>query len=575
MSESSPEAAESHRPTEAQRKAQAAQLQKLFDYLDALLTTYVQQRVEEYHFMPGQSLKVGRGGKLQEIPQVKLAGPMVDTFVHRLISLNNFKRFEDVEESDIRMSLGGRLNYDITLASPRGKVARSFTGQLVETPGGFGFILKLDPLFTLGFGQVIDIAQYSDAQLEEWFDTFAQRLAEKENPNPKDVIFSPNKLNPYVTVTGGLKPIEDVYTQPGMAERVARAIIKVANNPLVNDLVEGHGGRLQGLDLDLAYKTRAGRRFRVNIADSFDNASDHAPLITMRILPPAPWTIDKLPLPQVVLDTALNTRMGLVLICGTTGSGKSTTMCVLIDYLLKRKSINFLTIENPIETMFPAAQYPKSIISQRELGKHTENLHRGLESAVRQTLTMAMVGEIRNARDAAMALELAQSGHLIFATIHSGSVGESVRRLVDMFPADQEKKIREQLAAQYKLGMAQILVKGIKGQTELVLEVMKTNQEMKQFMMNQQEDDRLYSMRELIEMYTETGCLSLDQSLVQLFKDQKISEDTVMYNSPDPDALVYRQGKLGIKLSERWDATGAMIAEDMEEEMKMAMTYVK
>lgn len=556
--------------------APAIRPEKLFEYFESLLNGYLSQNIDYFLFEPGMPLKVGRQGQQQVLERVMLPLVAVDAFVRRVLSVHLAKPYEELDETDLRISMGQKLQYDVVLSLPQGLVARSLKGKLIPHPKGVALELELEPLFTLGYEELTDPTHFDDAELEAWLDEFATRLTQKKNPTPKDVVLSPNKENPYVTVTGGLKPIEDVSLSGGgrSTQRIAWTLIRLANNPLVNDRIKKNQGILQGLDLDLAYKTRAGRRFRVNIADSFDMESDHGPLITMRILPEKPWTTAELPLPKVVLDTVMNTRMGLVLIAGTTGSGKSTTMCVLIDYLLKSKSVNFLTIENPIETMFPARLYPRSIISQRELGKHTSNLHRGLESAVRQTLNMAMVGEIRNAEDASMALELAQSGHLIFATVHAGSVGESVRRIVDMYPADQEKKIREMLAAQYRLGMAQILVKGTQGQTELVLEVMKTNQEIKLLLLDQQDKDRQLTMRELLEWYApHTGTRSLDMALVELFRAGKISEDTMMFNSPDPDALVHRQSKLGIKLSSRWDATGAMIAQDTAEKLSMAVTH--
>lgn len=576
MSQPAAATAVSGQPAKAAGPANPVRPEKLFEYFDTLLTSYLAQCVDAFRFEPDSALRIGREGRLQSLDRVMLPGMAVDAFARRVLSVNIVKAYEEIKDADLRMAMGSKMVYEVVLNTPRGPVARSFKVLLLDTPRGTGLDMTLEPLFTVGYGAEVDPAGLDENGLEAWMDDFATRLTQAKNPTPKDVIFSPNKPNPVVTVTGGLKPVEDVYFGEGgrTITRIAWTLIRLANNPLVNDKIKKNQGMLTGLDLDLAFRTRGGRRFRVNIADSYDNELDHGPLITMRILPEKPWTLAELPVPKVVLDTATNTRMGLILIAGTTGSGKSTTMGVIIDYLLKNKSINFLTIENPIETMFPARLYPRSIISQRELGKHTTNLHKGLESAVRQTLNMAMVGEIRNAEDASMALELAQSGHLIFATVHAGSVGESVRRIVDMYPADQEGKIREMLAAQYKLGLAQILVKGVNGQTELVLEVMKTNTEIKLLMLGQQEKERQLTMRELLEWYApHTGTCSLDQALVELFKSGKISEDTLMFNSPDPDALIHRQSRLGIKLSSRWDATGAMIAEDTAERLTMAISH--
>ncbi len=558
--------------TESNNEA-SKRIKEVTRYLDTLLKHWLPHGVDYFRFEPNRALEIRHEGRLQSIEKIQLTIDLVDIFIRHVIAHNVLKPIEEIEEHDIRTSTGVRLNYEIVISLEQGHVRHPMEAALFETPGGLGLELTRETPFTLSYPSPVRPSALEDDELERWMDDFATRLINKEEPKPRDVIFNPNKRHPYVTLTGGVKPVDDVLIEAGLTRRIAHLLIRKANNPRVNNALEKNGGVLEGMDIDLAYRTHEGRRFRVNIADSFDLVHDHAPLITMRILPPKPWTTDDLPLPHVILDTVMKTRMGLVLISGTTGSGKSTTMGVIIDYLLRRKSINLLTIENPIETMFPAHEYPRSLITQRELGKHTLALSRGLESAVRQTLNMAMVGEIRNADDAIMALELAQSGHLIFATVHAGTTGESVRRIVDMFPASQEKKIREMLASQYKLGLAQILVKGTQGQTELVMEIMKTNPEIKLFILNQQEPDRLFSMRELLELYSSTQhTQSMDQALVSLYKNGRISEDVMMYNSPDPSALVYRQTKLGIRLSARWDATGAQIVEDTSGTLTLAPT---
>lgn len=177
-----------------------------------------------------------------------------------------------------------------------------------------------------------------------------------------------------------------------------------------------------------------------------------------------------------------------------------------------------------------------------------------------------MVGEVRNAHDAMMAIELAQSGHLIFATLHAGSTGESIERIVEMFPSDQSRKIRDLLAAQYKMGIAQTLVKGTQGQTELVIEIFKTNADIKAYITQTQDKERNWSMREIIEMYSATtGSSSYDQSLAKLFNQGKINEDIMMFNTPNQDALIYRQEKLGLKLSAKWDPVGNKLGKAMDD----------
>jgi len=345
-------------------------------------------------------------------------------------------------------------------------------------------------------------------------------------------------------------------------------MLAASKNPEAQLAFERQG--VPSFESDIAYRTGSGRRYRVNLADCFDGLSEHGLHVTMRVLAEEPLTVDQLGLPKVVVDTVASLRMGLVLINGVTGSGKSTTMAALLDYLLKTKSINLLTIENPIEVVFPAQRYPNSVVLQREVGMHTVNAQTAMRSAVRQTLNVAMVGEIRNASDMSLAFDLAISGHLILATLHANTIAESVTRIVEMYPPSDEKKVREVLATQYKLGLAQILVTGKPKPVELVLEIMRMNAEVQALILGHQDQDRQLSMRELLEAYSEVqGSKSLDQALVELYNQERIDEDTLMFNSPDPDGLVLRQNKLGLSLSKRWDPTGALVEAALDRTFKL------
>lgn len=544
------------------------QIDEWIDHFDKILTLHVSKGIEELAFRANQKLKICRGGHWLENPQVQIAPEFIDVIVKRLIAINQDRAIDTIDQRDILQVLGGVLDYDVLLPGENDVIeSKTFKVSILSAENNeIQLDFKLEPDIVLGFAQTVNPATFSDEQMINWLDDFGTRIMALSSPKPKDLIFHPNKRNPYITVTGGLRTIKDILISPQgkPTEKIARALIKMAQSPAVDAQIAKNDGLLDTLDLDLSYRTRAGRRFRVNIADTFDWEAEHSPLITMRLLPEKPFTMEELNIPPAVRNMVFNLKMGLILICGTTGSGKSTTMCSVIDFLLKNKSINFLTIENPIETIFPSHQYPKSVISQRDVGKHSRSQPIAMESAVRQSLNMAMVGEIRNGHDALMALELAQSGHLIFATIHAGSVGESVRRIIDMFPPDQEKKMREMLATQYKMGLSQILVKGVRGQTEMVLEIMKTNSDIKALITNTQEPERVWSMREILELNHEHhGTLSLDQCLVRLFKQGRINEDILMFNSPDPDALLYRQNKLDVKLSSKWDPSGAELDETM------------
>lgn len=525
---------------------------------EKMFVSCVLQGVTEFHLKTGEFLKIKMKDSVVENNKVKMNDQLMEVILKKIISDNQNKSIESVEKKDFLAVSGGNLEYDIFLETPAGQKLRTlkctpFIGDNEE----ISIILTLEPEITIGYPETFDVIQIdTEEKLESWFDDFTTRIMAMTNPRPKDILLHPNKLNPHLIVTGGLRPVTDVLFTPGFTNRIAAMLVGQSKNPAVISTLQKNNNCFDNMDLDIAYKTRAGRRFRVNIADIFDAESEHGCLITMRLLPEKPFTVEDLKLPKTITDAIFNLKMGLVIISGTTGSGKSTTMGALIDFLLKGKSLNLLTIENPIETIFPSTQYPKSSISQREVGKHAISQPAAMQSAVRQTLNVAMVGEIRNDHDAMMALELAQSGHLIFATLHAGTTGESIDRIVEMFPSEHSKKMRELLATHYKMGIAQTLLKGVQGQTELAIEIFKTNTDFKALITQTQKEERQFSMREIIEMYSATGCMSYDQCLVGLFNEGKINEDIMMFNSPDQDALIYRQGKLGVKLSAKWDPVG-------------------
>ena len=534
---------------------------EIIGYFNKMLVAHVLKGVTEFQMNSGENLKVKVNDALAENNKVQITDEVLETILKKIIADNQNKSIEKVEKADFILVSGGNLEYDIYIDSSGGQKLRTLKCMPIITDSEqIQLKIVLEPEITIGYPEVLEVAKLgTEEELHSWFDDFTTKVLAMTNPKPKDIILQPNKMNPFLAVTGGMRPIADVLLTTGFTNRVAKLLVRLSNNPAVSKMLSDNNGIFDNLDIDIAYKTKAGRRFRVNIADVFDAEEEHGCLITMRLLPEKPFTTEELKVPQIIIDTVFNLKMGLILISGTTGSGKSTTMGALIDYLLKGKSVNLLTIENPIETLFPSMQYPKSTVSQREVGKHSISQSKAMESAVRQTLNIAMVGEIRNAHDAMMAIELAQSGHLIFATLHAGTTGESVDRIVEMFPSEQSKKVRELLSTHYKLGIAQTLIKGVQGQTELALEIFITNADFKALINKNQKEDRQWSMREIIEMYSVTGCMSYDQCLVKLFNEGKINEDIMMFNSPDKDALIYRQGKLGVRLSDKWDPVGSKL----------------
>ncbi|MFH1727547.1 MAG: ATPase, T2SS/T4P/T4SS family [Pseudomonadota bacterium] len=302
----------------------------------------------------------------------------------------------------------------------------------------------------------------SDEELMSWFDSFCTKVLNNGTFKVKDIVLSPSKANPFVSTTSGIfAPIECVTFnhQTKIIDKIGAMMIKMSQNADLIEIFNNNKGRFDTLDVDTSYKTKTGARFRVNIADAIGDGIEHGTLIVMKALPERPWAFEDLVLPALVQNVISNLKSGLILICGPSGCGKSTTLCSILDYLLRKKSVNLMTIESPIETIFPANEYKKSVVSQREIGKHSLTKRNALDSLSRQSLNVTMLGDIRSLDDAKAALDLAQSGSLVLANVQCSSLSESIDKILDLFPADQEKKIRETLSVQYKLGVCQNLIK--------------------------------------------------------------------------------------------------------------------
>ena len=205
----------------------------------------------------------------------------------------------------------------------------------------------------------------------------------------------------------------------------------------------------QNWELDFSYGIEGLSRFRVNFYKDKGNYAAAFRTITS-IVP----SFDKLGLPEVVRKTADKPR-GLILVTGPTGSGKSTTLAAMIDYINSNRAEHILTIEDPIEFVHTSKQ---SIIHQRELGMDTRSFANALKSALREDPDIILVGEMRDHETIALALTAAETGHLVFGTLHTSSAAQTIDRIIDVFPEGQQQQIRVQLSSSLAAVFAQTLI---------------------------------------------------------------------------------------------------------------------
>ncbi|WP_026906460.1 type IV pilus twitching motility protein PilT [Paucisalibacillus globulus] len=191
-------------------------------------------------------------------------------------------------------------------------------------------------------------------------------------------------------------------------------------------------------EIDSSYSLENVSRFRINIFHQLGNIS-----IVARVIPKDIPSMEQLQMPKILQQLAIKTH-GLILVTGPTGSGKSTTLASMIDYVNRYKAKHIITLEDPIEFVH---NHQKSIINQREVGKDTESFANGLRAALRQDPDIILVGEMRDHTTISTALTAAETGHLVLATLHTNSATQTINRIIDVFPPHQQSQIRIQLAS--------------------------------------------------------------------------------------------------------------------------------
>lgn len=268
-----------------------------------------------------------------------------------------------------------------------------------------------------------------------------------------------------------------------------------------------------GTDTDTSF-TFQGHRWRVNIY-----RQRYGFALAIRKIPVEIPKIENLDLPKSVVNLAKITQ-GLIMFCGPTGHGKSTSLAALIDKINQTRKCHILTIEDPIEYI----HYDKTaIVHQREIGEDTPDFATGLRSALREDIDVLLVGEMRDLETIQMAISAAETGHLVLGTIHSTDTIGVFRRIIDSFPPGQQDQIRTQLAATVKAVVAQFLLPSVaSGRRQLVCEVLTTNTAVKNIV----RDNRLHELGSLLQTSAGDGMISFDKSLAKCVAAGRVTPKT-------------------------------------------------
>ena len=265
-------------------------------------------------------------------------------------------------------------------------------------------------------------------------------------------------------------------------------------------------------------------RFRINVYFQRGTAA-----LAARLLPPRVKTIDELNLPQIV-HRFPQLRQGFVLVTGPTGHGKSTTLAAIINEINMSRGDNILTIEDPIEYMYPPG---KSIVSQRELGLDTLSWHEALKSALREDPDVVLIGEMRDTDSIASAMTIAETGHLVFSTLHTNSASQTIDRIIDSFPEHQQNQIRIQLAGTIAGIISQRLIPKIEGGRVVATEVLMGTQAVKSTI----RDGKTHLLDSIIETSKDDGMILLEHSLSTLVKEGAITLENANAYAQRPGTL--------------------------------------
>lgn len=309
-------------------------------------------------------------------------------------------------------------------------------------------------------------------------------------------------FSPMLRVSGKLAPVENTgVLAAGDIDNLVASVFTPEHKELF----------AANKEIDFSVASPAGR-FRANIYTQQGSVA-----ATFRLIPGKIKTIDELGLPAICHEF-VKLRQGLVLVTGPTGHGKSTTLAAMINTINMGESHHIVTIEDPIEYIYPKGL---SIISQREMHSDTHSWNMALRSVLREDPDVVLVGEMRDFDTIAAALTVAETGHLVFATLHTNSAAQSIDRIVDVFPENQQQQVRLQLSSVLEGILAQRLVPAVSGGRVAVAEVLTASPAVKTTI----REGKTHLVDNIIQTSGELGMMLLETSLAQAVKAGKIAAD--------------------------------------------------
>lgn len=323
-------------------------------------------------------------------------------------------------------------------------------------------------------------------------------------------------VSPIIRVNGHLMPLSE---QPRLMPDDTAVLVQQLMDDRAKIQYEEKG------EVDFSYAIAGFGRFRVNAYKQRGTAS-----MALRMVPLSVPTLEELGLPQILKDLSLKKR-GLVLVTGPTGSGKSTTLAAMIDFMNKNRNGHIITLEDPIEYLH---RHGKSMINQREVGHDTFSYANALRAALRQDPDVILIGEMRDLETISTAITAAETGHLVLSTLHTIGAIQTVERVIDVFPPDQQQQVKIQLSSVLEGVISQQLIRRSdrKGRVA-AMEIMLANAAIR----NHIREGKTHQILSALQTGKKHGMVTMDSSLTDLYRQKNISYDDAILHAVDRDML--------------------------------------
>lgn len=353
-----------------------------------------------------------------------------------------------------------------------------------------------------------------------WIDSILKRMVEVGASD----LHMTSTMKPMLRRSGDIARIEECpELDPSQMLQVLMEIAPEANRL---EFEERH-------DTDFAYEIEGLARFRANLF-----RDQLGPGAVLRVIPQTIPTVEQLGLPEALLEMCQLSK-GLVVVTGPTGSGKSTTLAAMIDHINSTRRDHIITIEDPIEFVHPQRQ---CLINQRQVGKHTMGFKPALRAALREDPDIVLVGEMRDLETMEIAIETAETGHLVLGTLHTTTAASTVDRIIDQFPADRQEQVRTMLASSLKGVVAQTLCKRIGGGVVAALEVLVVTSAVSA----QIREGKTHQIVNAMQTGGKQGMKLLNESLVDLVSEGVVSSRDAFIKAVDKEGFKSALSQAGI-----------------------------